>query len=121
MGFKPTTHHIRPGDSPRPRAGVCLPYARGDLPLARDTFRGLPESTPRIWGSTRACDDVLHRYRVCPTHVGIYLTMCTSCARRDGLLHARGGLPKRFAYLMGKYVSAPHAWGSTRQHSVFAG
>ena len=93
------------------RLVLCLPHACGGVSLAKRISAMFTGSSPRMWGCFLQDVQVFWRYRVFPTHVGVfplrgfmdYLGIC--------LPHACGGVSDKRLNSMGFIRSSPRMWG----------
>ena len=91
-----------------------LPHARGGVSARALRCAQQSGSSPRTWGCFSGCGGWRCRQVVFPTHVGVFLTACTSSACASGLPHARGGVSVVSQARAEDVESSPRTWGCFR-------
>ena len=103
-----------------------LPHARGGVSYTQRPKSISPESSPRTWGCFHNSSASSASDTVFPTHVGVFLCICSSLKAPSCLPHARGGVSELGLLFSVKLLSSPRTWGCfyyifrpTLPHGVF--
>ncbi len=100
-----------------PRAVSCtwyrlgLPHARGGVSRSIAANRRIWLSSPRTWGCFHPSWGTDNKYRVFPTHVGVFPIKARSPRFTACLPHARGGVSTKLKGFCKTTASSPRTWG----------
>ena len=95
-----------------------LPHARGGVSHTHWCNTVSTKSSPRTWGCFLTSSAAFLRYRVFPTHVGVFLNEANWTQRENGLPHARGGVSSFVSIPVYWVLSSPRTWGCFRLDHV---
>ena len=88
---------------PSKQGGQGLPHTRGGVSMAVSETFADALSSPHTWGCFQPCHQLQSRFRVFPTHVGVFHRQACGTAPRSGLPHTRGGVSNlQTAYAAGR-------------------
>ena len=88
-----------------------LPHMRGGVSQLGVRQQTGSKSSPHAWGCFYHLIRELHRRRVFPTCVGVFLWLPTDGDAENCLPHMRGGVSMFQAFYALADASSPHAWG----------
>ena len=92
-----------------------LPHARGGVSYTQRPKSISPESSPRTWGCFHNSSASSASDTVFPTHVGVFLCICSSLKAPSCLPHARGGVSHAVKCCNFFFLSSPRTWGCFRR------
>ncbi len=88
-----------------------LPHMRGGVSQLGVRQQTGSKSSPHAWGCFYHLIRELHRRRVFPTCVGVFLWLPTDGDAENCLPHMRGGVSLQLAVELTDAGSSPHVWG----------